>query len=420
MSTPNDKLRTARESVESSSSPGQPMTRQELADAVNTQVYRLTEKVTAVDANHVGKWERGDIAWPAMHYRQALRYIFDCTTDTELGFIRPQRGCTTGDVNRKTFLRTTVGLGAGVAVARTATAPNSLAADDLAATIAGPTEHYRRMESTVSSEYLAPAAEGHLRLAKRVVHDKLRNSHGFAVLSEIAGLSAWLAADRGDGAAARTRYMESIRFAEKSRNPLLVSYMTASLGHYAVESGDPKQGLQLLNQAARNHDGHTPAAARAWLASLRAVALGAIGDGVSAVEALNEAQRLADRKPSAAQWPWVFAFSSAKVARYQSSALAKLGDLTGSRIAYTAAMATITAPKPQALAKVEHANLLVSFKQVDEACELAVDALQVGKAYGSERIVAGVRALHSKLPATSRRTRELDQMLTELYSGEPS
>ncbi|WP_170837541.1 hypothetical protein [Actinopolyspora xinjiangensis] len=45
------------------------MTRQELAEAVNVQTYRLTEKITEVDANHIGKWERGDIRWPAAHYR---------------------------------------------------------------------------------------------------------------------------------------------------------------------------------------------------------------------------------------------------------------------------------------------------------------------------------------------------------------
>ena len=71
MPEPNEALRAARQRLGSPSSPGQPMTRQELAEAVNTVVYRLTEKITEVDANHVGKWERGDIRWPAAHYRRA-------------------------------------------------------------------------------------------------------------------------------------------------------------------------------------------------------------------------------------------------------------------------------------------------------------------------------------------------------------
>ncbi|MBB5158717.1 hypothetical protein [Saccharopolyspora phatthalungensis] len=85
MSEPNDALRAARESIESLASPGHPLTRQELAEALNAQVYRSTEKITAIDANHIGKWERGVITWPAAHYRAALRAVLDIATDADLG-----------------------------------------------------------------------------------------------------------------------------------------------------------------------------------------------------------------------------------------------------------------------------------------------------------------------------------------------
>ena len=75
MPEPNELLRTAREQVESPSCPGEPMTRQELAEAVNAQVYRATEKVTAVDANHVGKWEmrKDPVAGRALPRRASRR-----------------------------------------------------------------------------------------------------------------------------------------------------------------------------------------------------------------------------------------------------------------------------------------------------------------------------------------------------------
>jgi len=417
VSEPNDALRAARESIESPSSPGQPLTRQELAEAVNAQVFRATGEITAIDANHIGKWERGVIRWPAARYRAALRAVLDVATDAELGFRKGGSGCNTEDVDRKTFLRTTLGLGAGAALARATPIVPALSGgqDDLVSAVAGPTQDYRRMESSVSSQYLAPAAEGHLRLAKQVVHEKIRNGKGFATLSEIAGLAAWLAADRGDSATARARYKESIRYAESSRNALLVSYMTASLGHYAVEMGDPRQGLHLLDRAAKYHDNRTPAAARAWLASLRAVAFGAMGDRAQTLDALRTAQRNTDRQASDAQWPWLFAFTSAKAARYQSTALAALGDHAGSRAAYAAAIPTITAPKPLALAKVEHASLMVSMRQEDEACRLAVEALQVGKQYGSEKIVERVRDLRSGMTTKCSDANLLDRMLIDLY-----
>lgn len=390
------------------------MTRQELADAVNAQVYRMSRQITAIDDNHIGKWERGDIRWPAARYRAALRALLDVATDADLGFRRSRGRCNSGDVDRKTFLKTTLGLGAGAAITTSGSAPTGHA-DELTVTVAGPTQHYRRMESTVSSQHLAPAVESHLQLATEVVRGKLRNATGFGVLSEIAGLSAWLAADRGDTATARQRYAHSIRYAESARHPLLISYMIASLGHYAIEIGDSHQGMTLLNRAATYFDNRTPPPARAWLSSLCAVGHAAVGDRASATEALRAAESLVDREPGDAQWPWVFAFTSAKAARYQSSALVRLGDLTGARSAYQAALPSITAPKAKAFAQVEYAHLLATTGHTDEACALASEALATGKQYASERIVTKVRTLRGELPARSSQVTALDDDLIGLY-----
>ncbi|NYH79905.1 hypothetical protein FHR84_003254 [Actinopolyspora biskrensis] len=390
------------------------MTRQELADAVNVQVYRMSGEITTIDDNHIGKWERGDIRWPAARYRAALRALLDVATDADLGFRRSRGRCNSGDVDRKTFLKTTLGLGAGATVMTGGSAPTGHA-DELAVTVAGATQHYRRMESTVSSQHLAPAVEGHLRLATEVVQGKLRNPTGFGVLSEVAGLSAWLAADRGDTATARRRYTDSIRYAESAQHPLLVSYMIASLGYYAVEIGDLHQGLTLLGRAASYLDDRTSPPARAWLSSLCAVGHAAVGDHASTTKALRTAETLADREPGEAQWPWMFAFTSAKVARYQSSALARLGDVTGARSAYHAVVSDITAPKARALAQVEHAHLLAITGYTDEACTLACEALATGKQYASERIVTKVRTLRRELPPRSGQADVLDDDLIGLY-----
>ena len=51
----------------------------------------------------------------------------------------------------------------------------------------------------------------------------------------------------------------------------------------------------------------------------------------------------------------------------------------------------------------------------DEAAKLGVEALRVGKQYGSERIVSNVRTLRAKLPQHSREVEDLDHMLITLY-----
>lgn len=126
--------RRCRARVESPSAPGQSMTRQELAEAINAYVYRASggTQVTAVDFNQVGKWERGVIRWPAARYRAAMRAILDVDTDRDLGFARPARG-KPQDVDRKTFLKATLGTSAGAVLARYAPATGGDSGDLIAA-----------------------------------------------------------------------------------------------------------------------------------------------------------------------------------------------------------------------------------------------------------------------------------------------
>jgi hypothetical protein len=416
VSEPNVLLRQARERLESPSCPGSPLTRLELANAVNTYVHRATGKLTSIDANHIGKWERGEVRWPVARYRAALRAILDVTNDAELGFRRSPRG-TPPSVDRKTFLKTTLGLGAGVAVSRHLPGfPDDL--NELAAAVSGPTTHYRRMESAVASDQLLLAVTAHLDLATGIVNTHVRNSTGFAVLAEVSGLAAWLAADRCDNATARKRYNEAIAHAEHAHHPLLASYMTASLGHFAIEAGHARPGLTLLDRATSQLDKAAPNTARAWLASLQAVGQASLGDRTATLISLRRAEKLTDRRRGEPHWPWVFSFDTAKMARYQASALTRLGDLKPAHTAFDAALPALTAPKPQAMAQIERAHAFAGMGNIGAGCLLATQALSVGHTYGSERITTRVRDFRASLPTRTSEARDLDDALAALYDQE--
>ncbi|MGW1742421.1 hypothetical protein ACWCPQ_26850 [Nocardia sp. NPDC001965] len=385
------------------------MTRQELADAINDHVFRATNKRGAVDERHVGKWERGETRWPRSHYRAALRAILNVASDAEIGFSGRRAVADDEDLNRKQFLQTALAAGAS---AMLTSAPNDA---ELVESIAGPTGHYRRMESTVPSDQLHPAVEAHRDLVTGIVRDRLRTSNGFRALSEIAGLAAWLAADRGDDATARQRYAEAIRYAERTHHPLLVSYMTASLGHYAVETGDALAGLNLLRTASAQMGRDVPDSAGAWMASLLAVAHAANSDRTATLRMLHRAEHLADRQRGEPRWPWVFVFDSAKAARYQSSALARLGDHRAARNAFALAAPALAAAKPRALAQVEQAHVLARIGDIEGGCSLATEALEVGLRYRSERITRLARDYRASLPPRTREARALDNALAALY-----
>lgn len=297
-------------------------------------------------------------------------------------------------------------------------APAADDVNDLKTALSGPTVHYRRVEQSVSSHQLAPAVEGHLTLARSIVDQRLRTATGFAALAEIAGLAAWLAADRGDQASARRRYTEAVQHAKRAHHPLLVSYMTASLDHFTVESGDPRQGVVLLDRAHTQLDASASDSARAWLASLRAVAYAELGDRTAAYASMRTAETLTSRQRGEPAWPWVFTFDEAKASRYQAAAFARLGDVRAATTAFHAAQPALIGPKPRALIVLDHARVLARTGEIAHGCALATEALQIGRDYGSERIIAGVRAFRAELSSRAADIRALDEALTALYAEE--
>lgn len=88
---PNRLLRQARLRLLSPSGSGRPMTRQELADAVNAHVFRATGRYACTDAHYIGRLERGQRRWPGDHYRLGLRAALGVDTDAELGLYIARR-----------------------------------------------------------------------------------------------------------------------------------------------------------------------------------------------------------------------------------------------------------------------------------------------------------------------------------------
>ncbi|MEV0269912.1 hypothetical protein AB0H43_14130 [Hamadaea sp. NPDC050747] len=86
MNAPNDRLKAARLSRLSPTGSGRTLSRQELADAVNAELVRRGVRHAAIDAGHIGKFERGVYRWPQQVYREALRCVFGVDNDADLGF----------------------------------------------------------------------------------------------------------------------------------------------------------------------------------------------------------------------------------------------------------------------------------------------------------------------------------------------
>ncbi|MFI5955376.1 multiprotein-bridging factor 1 family protein [Cryptosporangium sp. NPDC051539] len=84
--TPNDRLRQARLRRSSPTGSGRPMSRQELADRANEFIFGEIGREVGLDANYIGKLERGEHRWPNDLYRRAFRAVLTAEADADLGF----------------------------------------------------------------------------------------------------------------------------------------------------------------------------------------------------------------------------------------------------------------------------------------------------------------------------------------------
>src|SRR5699024_5000829 len=95
---PNVTLKAQRERTPSRIAPGEPMSRAELAEAVNHYLWKSTGRRYQLDAHTIARYERGAVCWPGAHYRSGLRYVLEVDNDADLGF-RPTRRGNTSQIN---------------------------------------------------------------------------------------------------------------------------------------------------------------------------------------------------------------------------------------------------------------------------------------------------------------------------------
>lgn len=235
------------------------------------------------------------------------------------------------------------------------------------------------------------------------------------MISESAGLAAWLYMDLDDRANARRHYRLAAKEAQASGHQLLPAYMQASFGHFAVVAGDPVQGLRLVSEARQTLPRSAPTEAQVWLDSIEAVALAHHKDQRALMILDGAERRLNTTAQSDPTWPWLFRFDIPKLAGYRATAEALLGRWQAVETSLGLAATAQRSVKQQAVSDIEHATALAARHHIEPACALALSALSTGVAYGSERVVRAVADFRSRLGTPGKITAELDDRLNSVY-----
>jgi len=257
----NDLLRAARQRTASLTSPDMGLSRQELAELVNTWAWNHHEKMLEHSANWVGQLERGKIRWPGKVSREALRAILGVPTDAALGFVnaRSARAAVKlENVDRQQFLRASRNLGALAALGpvlallegEPTPIPTRVGATDIEQ-IRTATRAFESWSGTYGGGLAREAVMGQLRwsagLLDATCPDRLRPEL-YSAIGDLAAVAGYLAVDVGAPEQARRVYHFGLACAEEAGDWLLRGEILSSMAKQAIWTGHPDEGLTLAEQ----------------------------------------------------------------------------------------------------------------------------------------------------------------------------
>jgi hypothetical protein len=411
---PNDRLRRARERVESPNATGEPLSRQELGELVDAWVYENTDppRVIATDANYVGQLERGRIRWPQDPDRRAgFRAVLGVTNDAELGFRRPRRSrSTVADVDRQQFLRSTLGV----------TVAGPLAFADLIGptqptpvpSVVGHTEiaEVRRAAQAFSEwDYryggglLRDAAIAHLRYCVELLNarcsDQVRTDL-FSTVGFFAHTAGFMAFGAGVQEDARRMFRFALNCAEESRDWHLRAKALSSMGKQTIRYGDPDTALTSIELAMVRAERLTHTE-RATLHTLRAHTLAKLGQVQDAARAVSLAdEEFSHARPTDDPAASVRHYDAARHAGETGRALWNVAIHHGHFVAEARNRLSTAVTgfgdgfaRPRVIDQIKLASLVMVKGDLTEAAVIGGQALAAAGTLRSERLADDIRDL---------------------------
>lgn len=407
---PNNGLRSAREKTLSQESPGHAMSRQELADQVNTYLLRHTGREFGIDANYVGKLERGVIRWPQKMYRDAFRAVLGAASDRDLGFFNPRRGpSTVTDVNRQDFMRASL-LGVGGLLTPAAfdllrpiepsPVPARIGRDEIAHVRAAATL-FSRWDHTYGGGFVRDAVTAQLRWSARLLQVGASQRERFELheaVGHLGHVTGFMAFDAYAFHDAERIFKFALACAEASGNWHLRAKVLSSMARLAIWRGHAEAGMGITDLALMRTD-RLHATEQAMLLTARARALAKLGRTQETLRVVGAADEAFARANPAENPPWMAYYDAAQHAGDTGHALFDL-DVRGypteasRRLATAVAGHTATFARSRTISRIKLASLTMATDDPHEAVAIGMHALDTAGRLRSRRTADDLRELH--------------------------
>lgn len=320
---PNDKLRQARERVESPGATGESLSRQELAELVNAWLYTYKGRTVELDANYIGKLEQGTIRWPQdTDRREAFRAVLGAATDADLGFRRPRRTRSARPecqqvVSGVMSSRTGAGLGQSTAELLACTQPTrvpSVAGMAEVRDVRNAAMVFGSWDSRYGSGLVREAVTAQLRHCVELLSARCTarvRTEMFTAVGYLAHVTGFMAFDAYAHDDARRMFRFALSCAEEAGNWHLRAKVLSSMARQAIWCGDLDSGLTYTELALVRADRLT-ATERAMLHTARARALAKFGRVQDTASAIGLADDEFSQSRPLEDPPWMAYYDSAQ------------------------------------------------------------------------------------------------------------
>ncbi|WP_412744725.1 Tat pathway signal protein [Krasilnikovia sp. MM14-A1004] len=262
-------------------------------------------------------------------------------------------------------------------------------------------------------QYLTSDVEAYLR--GRYADDGVRRDM-FSAGSELAYLSAWMAFDNGEHAAAQRFFTVSVKLAAEADDPAMAAHVLRAMAHQAIDLGHYRQAKELSTASMdRNRYAAASHRERALLGVVNARAHAAAKEGKEAAQALLRAESdLRGAEPGDDEPQRVFFFAEASLAHETACTLRDMGDLRGAVQQFRRSVRTRKASSFTRTHAVTLGYLgAVQARQgeIEAACRSwskALDAMEGVRSGRTRQVAATIRGTLS--PLRGRRIRLIDEV----------
>jgi tetratricopeptide (TPR) repeat protein len=344
-----------------------------------------------VNADMVGKWERGEKR-PSKFYRRLLCLLYECLAE-ELGWWEPAG---TSELRRVGGLVVPPpGFGG-----RWPERPLHVS-EATVHNLESVTAAYRRMYHTVAAHDLIDDVAQHAQTTagfwRRTADPELRRSLA-AAASEITMLAGRMSFfDLGRPSQAEPYYQDALEAAQDAGDRPMQAVVLGNKSFLPRSRGDFASALQLLDQAKRLVPDDP--VVRSWAMALEAMTQAWAQEPTQSLATLEAAETVLDAGTPEAAPAWFDYYDRPRLAGFKGQVHIRLAQPETAHTVLEEAMGALDpdAAKQRACYLADQATVCVDEGEVDQACQLGIQALQLLGEVEYETGVQRIRDLRVKL-----------------------